>query len=187
MISPAFPRSAAIPFEPYRIKMVDRIPITDRAARVRALEEARFNLFKVPSELVTIDLLTDSGTAAMSDEQWSAMLRGDEAYAGSRSFKRFESAIRALTGFDHVMPTHQGRAAEHLLFGLLARPGDTVPSNCHFDTTRANLEALGVTAVDCVGDCAYLPGRDCAFKGNVELRRLERVLEDGRVPFAMVT
>jgi tyrosine phenol-lyase len=175
------------PFEPYRIKMVERIPITRPEERLRVLEEARFNLFKVPSEFVTIDLLTDSGTAAMSDAQWSAMLRGDEAYAGSRSFKRFETAIRTLTGFEHVMPTHQGRAAEHILFGLLAKPGDVVPNNCHFDTTRANLESLGAIAVDCVGDCAYLPGRDCAFKGNVDLGRLERAIEGAEVPFALVT
>src|SRR5688572_21922941 len=119
------------PFEPYRVKMVERIPLTRPEERREALLKARFNLFKVPSERVTIDLLTDSGTAAMSDEQWSAMMRADEAYAGSRSFKRFEAAVRALTGFEHVMPTHQGRAAEHILFGLLAKSGDTIPSNCH--------------------------------------------------------
>jgi tryptophanase len=174
-------------FEPYRIKMVERIPITRPEDRRRALEKARFNLFKVPSELVTIDLLTDSGTAAMSDAQWSALMRGDEAYAGSRSFKRFERAVREVTGFDHVMPTHQGRAAEHLLFGLLASAGDTIPNNCHFDTTRANLEALGAIAVDCVGECAYDPARLCDFKGNVDLGRLERAIDNARVPFALLT
>src|SRR5688572_27410417 len=131
MIAPAQPAVPSPSFEPYRIKLIERIPVTLPGERSRALREARYNLFKVPSELVTIDLLTDSGTAAMSDSQWSAMLRADEAYAGSRSFKRFEAAVQALTGFDHVMPTHQGRAAEHILFGLLAKSGDTIPSNCH--------------------------------------------------------
>lgn len=188
MIAPADSQSPSLPFEPYRIKMVESIPITSPEQRRKALEEAHFNLFKVPSDLVTIDLLTDSGTAAMSDAQWSAMMRGDEAYAGSRSFKRFEAAIRALTGFDHVMPTHQGRAAEHILFSLLVNAGDTIPNNCHFDTTRANLETLGAIAVDCVGDCAYIPDRDCAFKGNVDLGRLERAIDGAaHVPFAMVT
>ena len=187
MISPLEPPAPRLPFEPYRIKMVEAIRPTSREERARALEEARFNLFKVPSELVAIDLLTDSGTAAMSDAQWSALMRGDEAYAGSRSFKRFEGAVRALTGFNHVMPTHQGRAAEHILFGLLAEGGDVVPSNCHFDTTRANLENFGARPVDCVGDCAYVPERDCPFKGNIDLVRLQRVLDAGRVPFAMIT
>ena len=187
MIAPAQPAVPSPSFEPYRIKMVERIPVTTAGERSRALREARYNLFKVPSELVTIDLLTDSGTAAMSDAQWSAMLRADEAYAGSRSFKRFEAAVQALSGFEHVMPTHQGRAAEHILFGLLAKSGDTIPSNCHFDTTRANLEALRARPVDCVGDCAYRPPWNCAFKGNVDLRRLERALEGNRVPFALVT
>jgi tyrosine phenol-lyase len=187
MIAPASPPTWHVPFEPYRIKMVERIPVTRPDERARALEAASYNLFKVPSELVTIDLLTDSGTAAMSDAQWAAMMGADEAYAGSRSFKRFESAIRSLTGFDHVIPTHQGRAAEHLVFGLLAKPGDIVPNNCHFDTTRANLEAVGAKAVDCVGDCAFRPERECAFKGNVDPRRLERALAAGNVPFALVT
>ncbi|HEY3227433.1 MAG TPA: tryptophanase [Planctomycetota bacterium] len=187
MITPQEPPASAFPFEPYRIKMVEAIRPTTREERECVLEEARFNLFKVPSEFVTIDLLTDSGTAAMSDNQWSAMMRGDEAYAGSRSFKRFERAVRALTGYANVMPTHQGRAAEHLLFGLLAKAGDTVPNNCHFDTTRANLENLGVIAVDCVGDCAYEPDRACPFKGNMDLGRLERALDGGRVPFVLIT
>jgi tyrosine phenol-lyase len=174
-------------FEPYRIKMVEPIRPTTREERARALVDAHFNLFKVPSDLVAIDLLTDSGTAAMSDAQWAAMMTGDEAYAGSRSFRRFEKAVRELTGYSYAMPVHQGRAAEHLVFGLLARAGDVVPSNCHFDTTRANLENLGATATDCVGDCAYEPEKACPFKGNVDLERLERALDAGRVPFAMVT
>ena len=187
MISPLVPPAPRLPFEPYRIKMVEPIRLTTRDERSVALEEARFNLFKVPSELVTIDLLTDSGTAAMSDAQWSAMMRGDEAYAGSRSFKRFERAVRDLTGFEHVMPTHQGRAAEHLLFGLLAGSGGAVPNNCHFDTTRANLEDLGLEAVDCVGECAYETDRPCPFKGNVDLEKFLRVLDRGSVPFGLVT
>lgn len=175
------------PMEPFRIKMIEPIVPTTRTRRARALRDAGFNLFRIPSELVQIDLLTDSGTCAMSDAQWGAILAGDESYAGSRSFVRFERAVRDLTGFPHVIPTHQGRGAEHLLFHVLLNKGDVVPNNCHFDTTRANVEARGSRAVDCVGDCAYDTDCTCDFKGNMDLEKLERVLRRGHVPLVMMT
>jgi tryptophanase len=173
--------------EPFRIKMVERIRATTRDERARALEAARYNLFRLPAELVAIDLLTDSGTGAMSDAQWSAMMSGDEAYAGSRSFERFERSVRDLFGFEHVLPTHQGRGAEHLLFRIHVRPGDAVTNNNHFDTTRAHVENLGGRAVDCVVDCAYDAERDCPFKGNVDLGKLEEATRNHCVPLALIT
>ncbi len=175
--------------EPFRVKSVERIPFTTRARREQALAEAGLNLFRLDADDVTIDLLTDSGTGAMSSEQWAAMMRGDESYAGSPSFRRFERAVRDLTGMEHVIPVHQGRAAEHLLFGLIARPGDVVPSNTHFDTTRANIEDAGAEGLDLV----IAEGRDPAavhpFKGNVDVGALERLLvaRGRRVPVVMTT
>jgi tryptophanase len=176
-------------FEPFRIKMVEPIALSTREERERVLAAAGYNLFRVPARSIIIDLLTDSGTGAMSAEQWAAMMRGDESYAGSESFDRFRAAIEDIYGFRHVIPTHQGRAAERILAATLCRPGHVVPNNTHFDTTRANVEAAGATAVD-------LPCREGAdlaaphpFKGDIDLERLERVLDDnpGRVPFAMMT
>jgi tryptophanase len=167
--------------------MVEPVRPTTRGERLGAIEAARYNLFRLPSELVQIDLLTDSGTAAMSDAQWAAMMRGDEAYAGSRSFERFERTVRELLGFEHVIPTHQGRAAEHLVFGLMVERGDAVPNNSHFDTTRAHVEHRGGLAIDCVSDCAYVTDRPCPFKGGVDLKKLRRVLDANRVPLGMVT
>ncbi|MGC8723093.1 MAG: tryptophanase [Acidobacteriota bacterium] len=176
--------------EPYRIKMVEAIQLPRRKERERILREAGYNLFMVRAEDVFVDLLTDSGTGAMSDKQWSALMRGDESYAQARSWFRFYEAVRGLTGMEHVLPTHQGRAAENLLFSQIARPGLSIPNNSHFDTTRANIEFFGAEAVDLV-----IPeGRDIhldhPFKGNMDLNRLETLLkEKGRrsVPLCMIT
>ncbi|MDE2290623.1 MAG: tyrosine phenol-lyase, partial [Elusimicrobia bacterium] len=134
--------------EPFKIKVVEPLAFTTRAERERVLRAADWNLFKVPADKVLIDLLTDSGTSAMSAEQWSALMRGDESYAGARSFFVFEKAVRDLTGLRHVMPMHQGRAAERILFKVAGGPGKVFLSNSHFDTTRANVEASGAEAID---------------------------------------
>src|SRR6516225_3774421 len=136
--------------EPFRIKMVEPVKITTPAERETILQRAHLNPFQIPAEEVIIDLLTDSGTAAMSAEQWSGMMHGDESYAGARSWFRFESVLRDLTGMPHVLPTHQGRASERILFELVGGPGKVIPSNCHFDTTRANIEHSGAAALDLV-------------------------------------
>lgn len=175
--------------EPFRIKAVEPIRFTTRAERAAALQVADFNLFKLRAEDVLIDLLTDSGTGAMSAAQWGGMMQGDESYAGARSFFRFESAVREITGFKHIIPTHQGRAAERILFSTACRHGQVVPNNTHFDTTRANLEALGVQALDLRCAEATQPALVAPFKGNIDLAALERCLTEnaGRVPFAMIT
>ncbi|WP_457629099.1 beta-eliminating lyase-related protein [Oceanithermus sp.] len=134
--------------EPFRIKAVEPIKMTTPAERRALIGRAGFNLFKLPAEDVIIDLLTDSGTSAMSAAQWGALMQGDESYAGARSWYRFERAVKEVFGFEHVIPTHQGRAAERILFGVLVKPGHVVPSNTHFDTTRANIEFAGGRAVD---------------------------------------
>src|SRR5919199_816502 len=138
--------------EPFRIKMVEPIRLATPAERETLLRAAHFNPFLIPAEAVLIDLLTDSGTAAMSSEQWAGMLRGDESYAGARSWYRFEKVLKDLTGMPHVLPTHQGRASERILFELVGGPGKVVPGNTHFDTTRANIEHSGAGAVDLVID-----------------------------------
>ena len=176
--------------EPYKIKVVEPIPVTTREQRAKALADAGYNLFNVPASLVTIDLLTDSGTSAMSDRQWAGMMQGDEAYAGSRNYFDLERVVRRITTYRHVIPTHQGRVAENLLFTTVLKPGDRVPNNIHFDTTRANVEHnLGV-AVDCVIDEAYDPVREHPFKGNMDLAKLDRVLAEvgkERLPMVMLT
>ena len=134
--------------EPFKIKMIEQIRMTTPEERQRFLEDAGFNLFLVDAENVLIDLLTDSGTSAMSAEQWAAVMRGDESYAGSSSYKRFEAVASSIFGFKHIIPTHQGRAAERILFSVMCKPGDIVPNNTHFDTTRANIEYRGAKAVD---------------------------------------
>jgi tyrosine phenol-lyase len=165
--------------EPYRVKSVEPIPITTREERARALEAAEWNLFRLPARLVTIDLLTDSGVAAMSARQWGALLQGDESYAGAESFERFREAVGHLTGMPHVVPVHQGRAAERLLFEALLAPGDVVLGNTHFDTTRANVERLGARAVDLPVSAAATPLVALPFKGNVDLAALAAHLATG--------
>ena len=175
--------------EPFRIKTVESVKFTERADRERALVEAGHNVFLLKGEDVLIDLLTDSGTGAMSAAQWGAIMQGDETYAGSRSFYRFRDVVQDLTGFRHVIPTHQGRAAERILFHSVLQPGDVVPNNNHFDTTRANVEVEKAEARDLVIPEGRVPSQLHPFKGNIDLAALERTLQqDGeRVPLVMVT
>ena len=175
--------------EPFRIKVVEPIALPSRAERERHLADAHHNLFALPAEAVTFDLLTDSGGAAMSAAQWGAMMIGDESYAGSRSFRRFEQAVHDLTGYRHIIPTHQGRAAERILAQILVKPGCVVPSNSHFDTTRANIEYNGGEARDLVIAEAADTASTHPFKGNIDLDRLEQTcrLERERIPFGMLT
>ena len=175
--------------EPFRIKCVESIKFTDRDERLAALRAAGYNVFRLRAEDVLIDLLTDSGTGAMSAAQWGALVQGDESYAGSRSFYRFERVVRDLTGFRHIIPTHQGRAAEHILCQTVLHPGDVVPNNNHFDTTRANIEFEEAEAVDLVIPEGRIPSLVHPFKGNVDLQALEDLLRarGDRVPLVMVT
>ncbi len=179
-----------LPFEPYRIKVVEKIQRVSREERAKYLLDSGYNVFKVPSKAIYVDLLTDSGTGAMSDLQWSAMMSGDEAYAYSKSFQDFEETIRDIFGYKHVLPTHQGRAAEGLLFAVSVKPGMVVPNNIHFDTTRANVEHVGGIALDCVGDDGLDPMIEAPFKGNMSLEKLGAAFEKygtGRIPFVMMT
>lgn len=175
--------------EPFRIHTVQAIDLPDAEAREAALERAGYNMFGLHADEVIIDLLTDSGTGAMSSEQWAGMMRGDETYAGSRSFFRFEETVKDITGFDHVIPTHQGRAAEKILFSVAVRKGDIVPNNTHFDTTRANVEYQGAEARDIVIPGGHDPATVLPFKGNMDLDRLRSTLEEAgdRVPLVMIT
>ena len=163
--------------EPFVIKSVEPLQMTTEAERIQALEEAEYNLFKIPSRLVMIDLLTDSGTGAMSNEQWAAIMRGDESYAGSPSFERLEATVKDLFGFQHVIPTHQGRAAERILFSTMVKAGQVVPNNTHFDTTRGNIEFLGAEAVDLVIPEGLDPQNRHPFKGNMDVNKLEELIE----------
>jgi len=176
--------------EPFRIKSVEPIRRTTPAERKKLIEDAGYNLFLVPSEAILIDLLTDSGTSAMSTEQWAAMMRGDESYAGSPSFTRFRNSIVSIFGFHHVIPTHQGRAAERILFNVMCKKGDIVPNNTHFDTTRANCEFVGAHAVDIPIPEAKEPAHLHPFKGNMDTAKLTELIErEGakKIPLVMLT
>ncbi len=178
-----------LPFaESWRIKMVEPIRKSTRQEREQWIREAHYNVFQLPAEQVYIDLLTDSGTGAMSDRQWSAMMMGDESYAGARSFFNMRDTIERITGFEHVIPTHQGRAAENVLFSALVKKGDVVPGNSHFDTTKGHIESRGAFAVDCTIDEARDTQLEHPFKGNVDSDKLEKaVTEAAHVPFIIVT
>jgi len=175
--------------EPWRVKVVEPIRRIGRAEREDRLRRAGYNVFGIASEDIYIDLLTDSGTSAMSDSQWAGMMRGDESYAGGRNFYFFEATVREIFGFPHVIPTHQGRVAENLLFSTVLKSGDIVPNNTHFDTTRANVEVNGGVALDFVIPEGKQARARHPFKGNMDLGRLERCLAEnpGRVPLVMLT
>jgi tyrosine phenol-lyase len=176
--------------EPFKIKTVEPIRWTTKEQRVGLLREAHYNLFLLPADAILIDLLTDSGTAAMSTRQWAAMMEGDESYAGSRSFVRFRRAVEGIFGYRHVIPAHQGRAAERILFNVMCKKGDVVPNNTHFDTTRANVEYVGAEAVDLVIREGKDPGNLHPFKGNMDVAALAQLIERvgaRRVPLVMLT
>ena len=176
--------------EPFRIKVVEPIRMTTREERERMLHEAGYNLFHIRAEDVLIDLLTDSGTGAMSSLQWAGIMRGDESYAGAKSWYVLRDKIEEITGFPHILPTHQGRASERILFELVGGPDKVVPNNNHFDTTRANIEHTGAQAVDLVIEEGRHPTSRHLFKGNMDLARLERLIQEvgpARIPLVMIT
>jgi tryptophanase len=168
-----------LPFtEPFKIKMVENIFPSTKAEREKWIKEASFNLFNLKSEQVIIDLLTDSGTGAMSDKQWAAIMLGDESYAGASSYYKLKEAIKDITGFDYFLPTHQGRAAENVLFSVLVREGDLVPGNSHFDTTKGHIEFRKASAIDCTVDIAGVSSEWYPFKGNVDIEKLDNILRN---------
>jgi tyrosine phenol-lyase len=176
--------------EPFRIKSVEPIHWTTRAEREHLLRAANYNLFLLPADDVLIDLLTDSGTGAMSTHQWAAMMEGDESYAGSRSFDQFRDSVQDIFGYKHVIPTHQGRAAERILFSVMCKKDDVVPNNTHFDTTRANVEFVGAEAVDLVIPEGREPSLKHPFKGNMDVAALETLIARvgrERIPLVMLT
>ncbi len=176
--------------EPYKIKMVEAIKRSTKTQRLQWIKEANYNLFNLTSDQVFIDLLTDSGTGAMSDQQWSEMMIGDESYAGSSSYIKLKNTVQRLTGFTYFLPTHQGRAAENVLFSALVKAGDFVPGNSHFDTTKGHIEYRHAKAVDCTIDEAFDTNNLHPFKGNVDLNKLEVVFKSHpkeKIPFCIVT
>src|SRR3972149_3457447 len=176
--------------EPFRIKMVEPIRLVDKSTRQAALEQAGYNVFGLRSDEIYIDLMTDSGTGAMSQEQWSALMLGDEAYAGARSFYRLKDVIDEIFGFEHFVPVLQGRAAENILCAVLLKSGQKVPSNMHFDTTEGNIRARGGQPVNLVNKQAYDPQAILDFKGNMDVEALEKWIEEigvENIPFGMMT
>lgn len=176
--------------EPFKIKTVEAIPITTEDERQRYLEEAFYNTFYLKSEHITLDFLTDSGTTAMSSKQWAQLMDADESYAGSRSFYKFESILKEITGFKHIIPTHQGRAAERILFTIVGAENKYVPNNTHFDTTRGNLEFLRINAIDLPTEVGVDPATVADFKGNIDLAALKELIErvgPDKVPLGMLT
>src|SRR5690242_15801003 len=176
--------------EPFRIKSVEPIHWTTRPQREALLRAACHNLFQLPADAVLVDLLTDSGTGAMSTHQWAGIMEGDESYAGSKSFDHFKESIQEIFGYKHVIPTHQGRAAERILFGVACKKGDVVPNNTHFDTTRANVEFVGAEAVDLVIEEGRSPSAQHPFKGNMDVPALEALIQRvgrARIPLVMLT
>ena len=179
-----------LPFaESWKIKMVEPIRKSTREEREQWIKEADYNLFQLKSEQVYIDCLTDSGTGAMSDRQWAAMMMGDESYAGSSSFFQLKDTIERLTGFGYVIPTHQGRAAENVLFSHLVTAGAVVPGNSHFDTTKGHIESRKAVALDCTIDDAKNTQLEIPFKGNVDPKKLEEALQQhgDKIPFIIIT
>jgi len=176
--------------EPYRIKMVEEIRQSTQQEREQWLKDANYNLFNLKSSQVYIDLLTDSGTGAMSDQQWSALMTGDESYAGSKSFDELHTTVQQLTGYKYLLPTHQGRAAENILFSVLVKEGDIVPGNSHFDTTKGHIEFRKAHAIDCTIDEAFDIENLHPFKGNIDLEKLEEVYKTypkEQIPFCLIT
>jgi tryptophanase len=180
-----------IPYaEPYKIKMIEPIRLSIREERIRWIEEAKYNLFNLRSDQVYIDLLTDSGTGAMSQNQWSQLMLGDESYAGASSYYKLKEAVTDITGFEYFLPTHQGRAAENVLFSVLVKEGDVVPGNTHFDTTKGHIEFRKALAVDCTIDAAKNTESNHPFKGNVDIDKLNAAIEKygaDRIPMIILT
>jgi len=177
------------PAEPFRIKVVEPLRRVSREEREKLILEAGLNIFAVPADSIYVDLLTDSGTSAMSDQQWAGMMLGDESYAGSKNFFHFQDTVREIFGYRHIIPTHQGRVAENLLFSTILKSGDIVPNNIHFDTTRANVQHQGAEAVDLVIDEGLEPSSNHPFKGNLDPAKLDRLLtaKGDHVPLVMIT
>ena len=186
----SFEKTFRTVIEPFIIKSIEPIRMTTRTEREKVLQKADYNLFKINSQDVLIDLLTDSGTGAMSSEQWAAIMRGDESYAGSQSFQRFEKSIKDIFGFKHIIPTHQGRAAERILFSVMCKDGDVVPNNIHFDTTRANVEFQGAVAEDLVITEGRNTQSNFPFKGNMDVEKLKKLIQTvgrDKIPLCMLT